>query len=193
MLVDADIGERSARLFGIGLRDFDAFLALGLDIVRLDNGYSTEGLIEASNNKQGLTVEINAAHVTDEQMQALTSGGANKDRLHFCHNYYPMRYTGFSFDRAKKNNDIIHKYGFRVGGFIASATHHRMALGIGLPTIENHRYMKPFASIQEGYLAGYDDIFFGDDFASKSELSYLASLDPSVVKFHFIFLFFSPQ
>lgn len=184
MFVDADIGERSAKLFGIGLHDFDAFNDLGIDIVRLDNGYTSEKLVEASHNKYGLIAEINAAHVSDEQLSRLVELGINKEKIHFCHNYYPMRYTGFSFDDAKTANDIIHKYGFRVGGFIASWTHHRMGCGFGLPTIENHRYMKPFISIQDGYLAGYDDMFFGDDFADVSELKLLVETDPSVVKLH---------
>lgn len=183
MMVDADIGERSARLFGIGLHDFDAFRDLGLDIVRLDNGYTPEKIVEASYNKHGLIVEINAAHITDEGLSQLVSLGINKEKIHFCHNYYPMRYTGFSFEETKKNNDLIHKHGFRVGGFIASATHHRMGCGFGLPTIENHRYIKPFASVQEGYLAGYDDMYFGDDFADVSELEILVNTDPSIVKF----------
>ena len=182
IMVDADIGERSATLFGIGLHDFDAFRELGLDIVRLDNGYTPEKIVEASYNKHGLIVEINAAHVTEESLSRLVELGINKEKIHFCHNYYPMRYTGFSFAKAKQNNDLIHKFGFRVGGFIASSAHHRMGCGFGLPTIENHRYMHPFISVQEGYLAGYDDMYFGDDFADVSELEILVNTDPSVLK-----------
>ena len=42
IMVDADIGESLARLFGIGLHDFDALYELGLDIIRLDNVYTPE-------------------------------------------------------------------------------------------------------------------------------------------------------
>lgn len=183
MLVDADVGERSCKMFGIGLHDFEAFHNLGLDIVRLDNGYTPEQIVEASNNNFGIIAELNAAHVDDAFLGTLAELGINKEQVHFCHNYYPMRYTGFSFDEAKKNNDLIHRYGFRVGGFIPSFTHHRIACGIGLPTIEHHRYLKAEVAIKEGYLASFDDFFFGDDFASEDELRQLAESSGDVVIF----------
>ena len=65
IMVDADIGESSARLFGIGLHNFDALHELGLDIVRLDNLYTPEKIVKSSHNKHGLVVVINAAHVAD--------------------------------------------------------------------------------------------------------------------------------
>ena len=183
MLVDADVGERSCRMFGIELGDFAAFSRLGLDIVRLDNGYTPEQIVAASNNKFGIIAELNAAHVDDDFLSTLVALGINKEQVHFCHNYYPMRYTGFSFEEAKKNNDLIHRYGFRVGGFIPSHSHHRIACGIGLPTIEHHRYLKSDVAIREGYLAGFDDFFFGDDFASEEEMRRLVQIDGRVVVF----------
>ena len=183
MMVDADVGERSCERFGIGLHDFEAFSRLGLDIVRLDNGYTEKEIVEASKNKYSIIAELNAAHVDETFLSALVDLGINREQVHFCHNYYPMRYTGFTFEEAKANNDLIHKYGFRVGGFIPSHTHHRIACGVGLPTIEHHRDLLSDVAVQEGYLASFDDFFFGDDMASADELKMLAESSGGAVIF----------
>lgn len=182
MIVDSDVGGRSAKLFGLDLHDFAAFKQLGVDYVRLDYGYTDEQTAEASHNKEGLTIELNASSkVTGEWLAKLISLGIDRERVHFCHNYYPMRYTGLTVEQMVERNSIIHSHGFRVGGFLAAQSHHRMACGLGLPTLERHRNMSVFTAAQEAFLLGLDDLFFGDDFADAKELKTLAEAEPGVV------------
>ena len=181
MIVDSDVGGRSANLFGIDLHDFAAFKRLGVDYVRLDYGYTDEQIAQASHNPEGLTVELNANVATDEWLDHLIELGIDRERVHFCHNYYPMQYTGMTIEQVKARNDAIHRHGFRVGGFLAAQSHHRMACGRGLPTLERHRNMDVFTSSQEAFLFGMDDLFFGDDFANERELKILAEAEPGVV------------
>lgn len=183
MIVDADIGERTASMFGLDLHDFAAFKKLGIDYARLDHGYTNEQIVEASHNDCGIVCELNADYATDEWLEELIRLGINKEQIHFCHNYYPMRYSGKTPESIKKCNDAVHRHGFTVGGFIASQTHRRLACGIGLPTAERHRSMDVHAAVQEAFLFGYDDVFFGDDFADISELKALAEADPSIVTY----------
>lgn len=183
MLVDADISERTANLFGLDLHDFAAFKQMGVDIARMDYGYSDEALVKASFNEQGIIIELNAVTATEEWLQKLCDMGINKEQIHFCHNYYPMRYTGMRVEEVIKANEVIHKYGFRVGGFVPSQTHHRIGCSIGLPTLERHREMGIFTAVQEMFLYGMDDVFFGDDYASYEEMKTLVEADESVVTF----------
>lgn len=185
MIVDADISERSANLFGINLHDFAAFKKMGVDIARIDGGYTDEEIVAASQNTEGIIIELNAVLATDIWLQKLIEMGINKNQVHFCHNYYPMRYTGLTVEDAMSMNDVIHRYGFKVGGFIASQTHQRIACSIGLPTLERHREMDTFTAVQEAFMFGLDDIFFGDDFADISELKTLTDTDPEVVTIRF--------
>lgn len=185
MLVDADVSGRSATLFGIDIGDFKAFKKMGVDIARLDGGYTDEEIVKASYNDAGVIIELNAVHASDEWLSRLTELGINKEQIHFCHNYYPMRYTGLTVDEILQINGTIHRYGFTVGGFIPSNTHKRIACGIGLPTVERHREMDTHTVIQEAFLFGLDDVFFGDDFADVSELKLLAEADSDIVTFRY--------
>ncbi len=185
MLVDADVSERSAALFGINLHDFRAFKEMGVDIARIDGGYTDMEIVSASHNECGVIIELNAVLASEEWLARLNELGINKEQIHFCHNYYPMRYTGLEADEILRINGIIHRYGFKVGGFIPSKTHRRIACGIGLPTVERHREMDTHTAIQEAFLFGLDDIFFGDDFADVTELRLLAEAGADVVTFRY--------
>ena len=183
MIVDTDISPRSAKLFGLDLHDFAAFKQMGVDYARLDYGYSDEALVEATHNTLGITVELNAAHATEAWLQKVIALGINREHIHFCHTYYPMRYTGLRLEEFGAINDLLHRYGFRVGGFLASQTHQRPACAVGLPTVERHREMNAFTAAQEAILYGLDNLFFGDDFASPEELKLIMDVDPEVVTF----------
>lgn len=185
MVVEADLSERSADLFGIDLHDYKSLKKMGVDLARLDYGFTDEELVEASFNKEGIVVELNAVLATDKWLKKLLDMGINKEQVHFCHNYYPMRYTGMTEEELRAANGTVHKYGFKVSGFIPSKTHMRLACGIGLPTAERWREMDTHTAIQEAFMFGLDDVFFGDDFADVSELKMLADADSEVVCFRY--------
>jgi len=183
MVIDADVAKRTATRFGIDLMDFAAMKRLGVDIMRLDGGYTDEQTVELTHNDAGMIIELNAVGAAEEKIERYEKLGINKEQTRFCHNYHPMRYTGLRPEQAMKCNDIIHRYGYRVGGFLASQTHQRIACSIGLPTLERHRNMPVFTAAQEAFLFGMDDLFIGDDLAAQWELRQLAEADPSVVTF----------
>ena len=183
ILVDADIATRTATRFGIDMFDVSAIKALGIDIARYDGGCTTEKLVELTHNKVGLIIDLNAATVTREELDKFESLGINKENSHFCHNYYPMRYTGLKPEDAARKNAMIHEYGYRVAGFIPSRAHRRIGCSIGLPTVERERDMNAFTAVTEALTLGFDDLFFGDDLASRDELKTLAEASGDVVTF----------
>ncbi len=179
--VDADVGLRTANLLGLDLHNASSFKQFGLDVIRLDYGYTPEQTAELSHHTEGLMLELNAAHVTAEMLDTFDRLGIKKENVRFCHNYYPVTYTGMLPEHTLRNNRLIRQYGYRVGGFIASQTHRRYAVGEGLPTLERHRDMDLNAVLQEMALLEFDDIFFGDDLASAEELRTLAHFEAEPV------------
>ncbi len=181
MIVEADINHRTSDIFGLDLHDIEAFKKLGVDYVRIDGAYTDEDIVKATHNDVGETIVLNAALATDDWLSHLCKLGIKSEQVSFCHNYYPMRYTGLTAQDTQRMNDVIHRYGFRVSGFLASQTHKRIGCSIGLPTLERHREMNVFTAVQESFLLGMDDLFFGDDLADISELKALSEADDEIV------------
>jgi hypothetical protein len=185
LLVDADISPNTMRWFGIDYTDPVALKSFGIDIARIDFGCTAEEIAKLTNNDKGLIIEINASHPAESlrgMFKKLESAGMNKQNIRACHNYYPKAYTGLTCEQVRSANSVIHEDGCRTAGFIPSLAHHRSACNDGLPTIERHRYMETHAVIQEMYLLGTDDIYFGDDFPSEEEMKALALSDPKIVE-----------
>lgn len=181
MVVEADVGERTATLFGLDINDTAVYKKMGVDYARLDYGFTEQQTVDASNNKDGVVIVLNATRITEEELETLTKLGMNKEQTIFNYNFYPMRYTGMTIEEVVRQNDLIHKYGFRVGGFVPGKSHLRKGVSQGLPTLERHRDMDTYAAIQEAYMLGMDDIFFGDDFANEAELKTLVDADPDIL------------
>ena len=186
MKVEADIAHKTADMFGIDIFDLAQIKALGVDYARIDGGYTLEQLAEATHNGLGMEIVLNAVIVNEEKLKKLEGLGINKSQAHFCHNFYPMKYTGLQIGRAVEINSLIHKYGYRVTGFIPSNHHKRIGVSRGLPTVERHRNMDTFTAIEECKALGFDDIFFGDDLASREELSMLVNRHPDAVTFRYV-------
>ena len=185
MIIDTDISKKTAEYYGINHKDLKELKKLGVDVARLDYGYSYEDMAKMTFNEEGLMIEMNATHVTEEKLQELVKYPLNKDNLRFCYNYYPLPLTGQRYSDTVKLNELIHKYGFKVMGFIPSSTRHRVGSSEGLPTIEKQRNQPTSVNIQEGYLCGFDDICFGDDCASTEELQMLAKYKKGWTVFRF--------
>ena len=185
MKVDADVAPRTMERFGIGRMDAKAFMEFGLDVIRLDYGYSIDETAELTHNTLGLTIELNATIPVERQKEnlvALSEAGARMDRLRACHNYYPKAHTGLPYHEAVKMNALLHEYGLEVGGFVASQNHKRFVVGDGLPTLERHRRLDVFTQAQECALCGMDFVIIGDDLAAKKELEELASVSQGLIK-----------
>ncbi|MDD5727277.1 MAG: MupG family TIM beta-alpha barrel fold protein [Victivallales bacterium] len=188
--VDADVSAKTAGFFGIDKMDIKSFKELGLDVIRLDYGYSYEQMAELSENSLEIMLEINAsvgAEALQAQLRYLSEHGADMNKIRTCHNYYPMPFTGLSVEYVKKCNTCCRQWGVRTGAFIASPHHYRpLPCHNGLPTLERHRGYNVFPAIQELLLLGIDDISFGDDLASESELRELGKAEKGIAKLRFI-------
>lgn len=141
--------------------------------LRLDYGFTIEDTVEMSKNAPYL-IELNASGIDEYKLKAMIEKGLNVKNVRACFNYYPRLHTGHSMRFTEERIKLFHKYGMEIAGFVPSHVNFRPPMYEGLPTVESHRNGDLSVAIEELKLAGIDEIFFGDAYASKDELETLA-------------------
>ena len=94
-VVAADTNPEVFKLIGATPNNLKPFADLGLDIIRLDGNFGTQGDIAVTRNPYGIKIEFNAS--MDAGVDLLIKNGGNKDQIIMCHNFFPERYTGLDF------------------------------------------------------------------------------------------------
>lgn len=93
-----DVNPSFYKEFDLQPTELKFFKNLGITGLRLDEDF--KGVVEAelSNNKLGMTIELNASAGNETFLNAIKHG-ANPEKLFATHNFYPMRYTGLDQNR----------------------------------------------------------------------------------------------
>jgi uncharacterized protein len=182
MSVIADISPQGFKFLGIEQRDLKAIKDLGIDVLRVDFGFSPEEIAEFSRNPFDLKIEINASTVTKSFLMELESHNTNFNNFQGCHNYYPRLNTGISEKSLLKKNDMLRKYGMKISAFIPSLVNKRGPVNEGLPTLEIHRLQSPETSAKHLFALGVDNVLFGDSIPSKDEISLVGEVDEKVIE-----------
>jgi hypothetical protein len=156
-------------------------LGLGIHALRLDFGFSPEEIAELSNSDR-YKIQLNASVLDEGSMDMLLSLGLDPQNVEVCHNYYPRRDTGISWEFMKKRNDFFHSIGMKTMAFIPSLSGRRGPLFEGLPTVEAHRVIPPLVSAQHLMKGGTDLVLFGDAIASLEELDSLSGIRQDVAR-----------
>ena len=158
----ADLSKRTEEVFHAGSAG-ELMDLLSLDAVRLDYGYEKEEILTLAEKRR---VILNASTLTAEEMKAF-SGNEN---ISVMHNFYPRPETGLEEDQLKELTDRLHAYGFRVSAFIPGTGRKRGPLHQGLPTLENHRAIPPYAAFADLIVNyGMDRVFIGDPEIEKCQ------------------------
>lgn len=143
--------------------------------LRLDFGFTIEEVANLS-NVLPFKVQLNASTVSEDYLKLLMKLKADFNNIEVCHNYYPRKDTGISYELMVKRNMVFKSYDMNVMAFIPSQVGKRGPIYEGLPTVEAHRYINPIISAQH-LLSGYvDEVLIGDPFASKEELENLSKI-----------------
>jgi hypothetical protein len=180
--ITADISPASYEALGIAPGNTDALVGLGIDTLRLDFGFNLEETIQFM-KKNNLAIELNASIVDEATLYTILDAGIDPARLRACHNFYPRPETGLSYRLFAEKSRIFQRYGITVAAFLASQHNPRGPIHLGVPTLEQHRYMNPVTAAKH-FLASQlvDAVLFGDPFASPEELSGVASLDEGYIE-----------
>lgn len=160
---------------------FQGFKAAG---IRLDQGFEGVQAADLTLNPYGLSIELNMSNESFYLENAL-SYGVNKNQIQGCHNFYPQKYTGLSYNHFITCSRRFKKENLRTAAFVSSQT---ASLGPweindGLCTLEAHRNLPITTQAKELWATGLiDDVIIGNAYASENELASLSSLDPHILE-----------
>ncbi|MBO0474696.1 DUF871 domain-containing protein [Enterococcus ureasiticus] len=180
MEVIADVSPKVFGELGISYDDLSFFKEIGADGIRLDMGFTGNEESIMTFNQQGLEIELNISSGT-RYLENILSYQANPDKLLGCHNFYPHRYTGLSYDHFFATTEVYKEHGIRTAAFVNSptATIGPWPVEEGLCTLEMHRTWPITTQAKHLWATNViDDVIIANAFASEEELKALSEIDP---------------
>ncbi|MBA4603860.1 DUF871 domain-containing protein [Thermoactinomyces mirandus] len=183
--VIVDVAPRVFSALKLSPTDLSLFHQWGVAGIRLDLGFT--GMEEAmmTFNPYGLKIELNMSLGT-KHVENILSYQPNKQQLTACHNFYPHRYTGLSYDHFAKTSSSFKELGLKTAAFVSSqaATIGPWPVMEGLCTLEMHRDLPVEIQAKHLFATGWiDDVLIGNAYASEEELAKLSRLTPEVLAF----------
>ena len=185
MEVIADIDPAIFKKLGATIYDLSIFKKIGLDGIRLDMGFSGQEEAIMSFNDYGLKVELNISNGT-KYVDNILSYKANLNNIYGCHNFYPHKYTGLSYEHFIKCSKQFKELGINVAAFVNSQTaqHGPWPVSEGLCTLEMHRSLPIDVQAKHLIATNYvDDIIVANCFATEEELKLLSELNKEKLTF----------
>lgn len=179
MQVIADVNPKVFNELGISYGDLSFFNDLGVYGIRLDLGFS--GLEESvmTFNPYDIKIEINMSNGT-KYLDNIMSYKPNRENLIGCHNFYPHRYSGLSYEHFIYCSKLFKNHSLRTAAFVSSndATFGPWPVKEGLCTLEMHRELP--ITVQAKHLFAtdlVDDVIIANAFASEEELKALSRIN----------------
>lgn len=180
MTVVADVSPKVFGELEISYDDLTFFSELGADGIRLDMGFTGNEESIMTFNPQNLDIELNISSGT-RYLENILSYQANKDKLLGCHNFYPHRYTGLSYDHFINATKVYKENGIRTAAFVNSPTAKVGPWPVeeGLCTLEMHREWPITTQTKHLWATDLiDDVIIANSFASEEELKALSNINP---------------
>ncbi len=160
-------------------RDLRVFKEIGIDIIRLDGPFTDSEYIAMTKNPYGIKIEFNGSIY--QNLNYLVKLGAKRDNMVVCANFYPLKYTGLSFEKYVDFTKTYKPDGYRNAAFVSSNalnTFGPWPVYDGLVTIEECRY-KDIVDQARMLLTtdSVDDIIIGNAYATEEEIKKLSKLN----------------
>lgn len=156
-----DISSKTLEIYNLKFNDLKEFLKYHhINALRIDYGFSFDQIKELSKD---FKIVLNASTIDEKHTQDLINAGVNISEITVCHNFYPRIDTGLSKETFREKNDFLKEKGFKIQAFIPGDGKKRGPFHEGLPTIEDHRDINPFAAyveLKEDFKV--DEILVGD-------------------------------
>ena len=176
MEIISDVSPRTLAMLDMPNFDLSAFHKLGITTLRLDYGYEAAQIAELSHNTLGIRLQLNASTITEKILSELQAAGADFSHMDALHNFYPRRGTGLSEAALCKKNNLLKRYGIKVGAFVPSQGKQRGPLFEGLPTLEAHRLWHTDRAARHLAALGVDSVFLSDSLPLPEELATVGKL-----------------
>lgn len=127
------------KLYGASVNNLKPYSEAGIDVLRLDWGYTPDELAIMTNNPYELKIATNASPANvGFTLEKMKEAGANFDKLLGWFNFYPHPGTGHSLDYLVKNAKEFKKYGLEV----------RCNVGMWC-TVERLKHLSPARAAEE--------------------------------------------
>ncbi|MGG0413889.1 MupG family TIM beta-alpha barrel fold protein [Peribacillus simplex] len=156
MEIHADVSLNT--LDHLGISEVTDLWPLGIKGIRLDDGFDKETIISLS---KVFSLSLNASTLNEDELLAVLGGGVEPESLIAWHNFYPRPETGLEEEYFHEQNRMFKKYGIPIFAFIPGAGSKRGPLHEGLPTLEKHRLMNPYAAGIE-LIQHVEGVYVGD-------------------------------
>lgn len=180
-IIHADINREIFKEIGATMDDLSLLKDFGIDVLRLDYGFSEEEIIQLSLNTNGVMIEDNPIDHDSvfSRAQSIKDKG-NPNQLRYCHNFFPLDDTGLDFNETESLTEEFKLMGYPCGIFITSQSSpaYLSAYSHGVCSIEDQRYVPAHIAFQElRNTQMYDVIFFGDVYPSLIDLEKVAEVN----------------
>lgn len=165
----ADVSSKSLELFSLHTID-EIVDVLGVYALRLDYGFDHQQMLALAKK---MPIVLNASTIQVDDIKDIIEQG--KEVL-AMHNYYPRPETGLDDTFFLKITKSLQAAGIHVIAFIAGDALKRGPIYEGLPTLEKHRHVSPYAAYLELVLKYHvDQVFVGDPGISQYETARIQS------------------
>ncbi len=180
-IVHADINREIFEEIGAQVNDLSKIKAFGVDVLRLDYGFSEEETLQLTLNNDQVIIEDNpiADESVYERARSILEKG-NPSQYRFCHNFFPLDDTGLDFNETEMLTNEFTTMGYKCAAFITSQSSPAVlnSQSHGVCSIEDQRYLPPHIAFQElRNTQEYDIIFFGDSYPSVRDLESVAEVN----------------
>jgi len=178
--VIVDVAPCVFKDLNISYDDLSFFREMGVDGLRLDEGFTGAEEAMMTYNKENLMIELNVSQ-PNRYLENILSYCADVHNILGCHNFYPKKRSGLSRELFLETSKNYKKHGIRVAAFVNSNEDNTFGpwpVSEGLCTLEEHRYVKD-VTVQARDLWNtdlVDDVIIANCFASEAELKALGDL-----------------
>ncbi|MBW3111408.1 DUF871 family protein [Bacillus sp. MCCB 382] len=170
--VFADVSKKTPGI--LGLNRFEDLKELGVTSLRLDDGFTTEEMLELSSQFQ---IAINASTVGEKELKKWIDSGLRPGKMIAWHNFYPKPETGLDEEYFLQQQALYDSLSIPVYAFVPGDEDKRGPLHVGLPTLEDHRGQSPYVSVVQLKRWGVTGLFVGDPGCSPELLQKLEHFD----------------
>lgn len=179
----ADISPISLHHLGLSMDSLPVLLEWGLSGIRADYGFTPAEIIGLSHV---MKVGINASTISESDIDEWIKNGLHVQNVEAWHNFYPRPETGLDKEFLIQRNRLFQLRGISTMAFVPGNGELRGPIHAGLPTLEKHRGMNPFAAAAELFLsAETDKVLIGDHSAAEEQLQLLSIVENRIVPLRF--------